>query len=122
MYAGDTLYNGVEDWNPPYQLPREFELYQNFPNPFNATTTLRYALPAISGQQSAVSLKIYNLLGKEVATLVNRRQRGGYYRVTWDGKDEEGREVGSGVYFCQLRVQTQKGGVAQKTRKLLLIR
>jgi len=104
------------------ELPQAYSLFQNFPNPFNATTTLRYALPAISGQLSAVSLKIYNLLGEEVKTLVNRRQRPGYYSVTWEGDDNEGKEVGSGIYFYQLRVQSQKGGVAQKTKKLLLIR
>jgi len=57
-----------------------------------------------------------------VRTLVDKLQKGGRYEVSWDGKDERGREVGSGIYFYQLRVQSQKGGVAQKTRKLLLIR
>jgi len=120
VYKGDP--SGVEDWDQPYQLPGDFELYQNFPNPFNATTLIRYHLPAISSQQSAVSLKIYNIVGEEMRTLVDKPQKGGHYEVTWDGKDNVGREVGSGIYFYQLRMETQKGGVAQKAKKLLLIR
>jgi len=61
-------------------------------------------------------------LGEEVVTLVNKKQKGGRYEVSWDGKDGGGGEVGSGIYFYQLMVRTQKGGVAQKTRKLLLLR
>jgi len=68
------------------------------------------------------TLKIYNLLGEKLVTLVNKRQKGGRYEVSWDGRDEQGREVGSGIYFYQLMVRTQKGGVAQKTKKMLLIR
>jgi len=68
------------------------------------------------------TLKIYNVLGEEMRTLVDRKQKGGRYEVSWDGKDKEGREVGSGIYFYQLRVQGQKGGVAQKTKKMVLIR
>ena len=67
-------------------------------------------------------MKIYNILGQKVRTLVDKPERGGKYEVSWDGKDEEGREVGSGIYFYQLRVQGQKRGVAQKTRMMLLIR
>ena len=53
---------------------------------------------------------------------MDKTQKGGYYEVTWDGREGEGREVGSGIYLYQLRVQTQKGGVAQKTRKMVFIR
>ncbi len=122
VFSGDTTLNYVQEEKGGLELPREVSLRQNFPNPFNATTLIRYTLSAVRGRPSAVTLRIYNLLGQEVKTLVDKLQKGGRYEVTWDGKDEEGREVGSGVYFCQLRVQTQKGGVAQKTRKLLLIR
>jgi len=122
VFSGDTTLNYVREEKGGFELPREIVLKHNYPNPFNAATHIRYTLPAISYQPSAISLKIYNLLGKEVATLVNRRQRGGYYRVTWDGKDGLGKQVGSGIYFYQLRVQGQKGGVAQKTKKMVLIR
>ena len=111
----DTFYyTEVESRRISPKLPTAYSLSQNFPNPFNATTTIRYALPVVSRQLSAVSLKIYNLLGEEVKTLVNRRQRAGYYSVTWEGKDSSGRQVGSGVYFYQLRVE----GLKAESRKL----
>ena len=120
VYKGDTLYNGVEDCNPPYQVPREFELYQNYPNPFNATTIINYEL-LIMNSPVRTTLKVYNLLGKEVKTLVDKSQKGGHYEVSWDGRDEKGREVGSGIYFCRLEVIGDRLKVVE-TRKMLLIR
>ena len=114
-------YNGVEEAGD-YYFPKVFSLSQNYPNPFNSNTAISYRLSVVSGQQSAVSLKIYNILGEEVITLVDRIQDTERYRVVWDGKDSGGREVGSGVYFYQLKVDTQKGGAYQKTRKLVLLR
>ena len=116
VYKGDTLPDVVE-WNQPYQLPREFELEQNFPNPFNSTTAIPYTLSAVRGRPSAVTLKVYNLLGKEVRTLVDKRQRGGYYMVTWEGDDDNGRELSSGIYLYQLRC-----GSYSATRKLLYLK
>jgi len=122
VFSGDTTLSYVQEEKGGFELPREVELEQNYPNPFNATTLIPYTLSAVRGRPSAVTLKIYNLLGEEVRTLVNKKQKGGYYEVSWDGRDGMGREVGSGIYFYQLRVQTQKGGVAHKTRKMLLLR
>ncbi len=122
--SGTTKYRGyagVEEAGD-YYFPKVFSLSQNYPNPFNATTLIRYHLSAVRGRPSAVTLRVYNILGKEVVTLVDRIQDTGRYRVVWDGKDSGGREVGSGVYFYQLRVHIQKGGVYQKTRKLVLLR
>jgi len=109
-------HNAVKEWGD-YGLPLKFKLEQNFPNPFNVATTIRYHLPAVSGQQSAISLKIYNILGQEVRILVDEVQRAGRYEVVWDGKGDQGKDLASGVYFCKLEC----GGFIA-VRKLILLR
>ena len=88
--------------------PGYFSLHQNYPNPFNPTTTITYAL----GQQSAVSFKVFDLLGREVTTLVDEVQDAGFKSVTFDGSG-----LASGVYFYRLRA-----GSFVETKRLLLIR
>lgn len=78
--------------------PEEFALEQNVPNPFNASTTIRYRLPAAV----EVNLAIYNLLGQEVHTLVWESKDAGFHSVVWDGLDKFGKQVGSGVYIYRL--------------------
>ena len=105
-------------------IPGEYSLAQNYPNPFNAATCIQYTLPG--GERGAeavglttlphVSLKIYNILGQEVRMLIDEAQEAGYYTVTWDGKDDLGSDVASGIYFYTLRV----GDVAQTKHMLLL--
>ncbi len=90
-----------------------FELQQNYPNPFNPSTTIEYELP----KSGLVQLTIYNSVGQKVRTLVNVRQSAGRYQVVWNGCDQTGRQVGSGVYFCRLQYKNQC-----KTRKMLLLR
>jgi len=101
-------------------IPR-FSLRQNYPNPLNSTTAISYQLSALSGQQLTVSLKIYNILGKEVITLVDKKQKAGSYRVVWDGRDNQGKEVSSGIYFCRLEVRGERLK-ATKTKRMVLIR
>jgi hypothetical protein len=79
-------------------LPQHFSLSQNYPNPFNPQTSIRYALP----QDAQVRLVIYNVLGQRVKTLVDEFQSAGYKTEWWDGKDEKGDQVASGVYFYRL--------------------
>ncbi|MBN2416492.1 T9SS type A sorting domain-containing protein [bacterium] len=86
----------------------------NYPNPFNGGTLIRYAL----GERADVTVVIYNYLGQRVHMLVSGRQEQGEYTIGWDGRDERGRELPSGIYFCV--VQT-KAGVKQ-VRKMELIR
>lgn len=76
----------------------DFELKQNYPNPFNPTTTIEYSVP----QQSRVSITIYNIAGQEIRNLINEFKEPGNYKVEWDGKDDNGRVVSSGVYFYQM--------------------
>ncbi len=94
-----------------------YYLLQNYPNPFNSTTAISYQLSAVSGQRLAVSLKIYNILGKEVRSLIDNQQKAGSYRVVWDGRDNEGKEVTSGIYICLLRA-----GAFGKAGRMVLIR
>ncbi len=79
-------------------LPASYDFFQNFPNPFNATTTIRYNLP----EQANVRLEVFNILGQRVKTLVNEPQTAGYKQVVWDGKNDQGDNVSSGVYFYRI--------------------
>jgi len=100
------------------RLPFYPRISQNYPNPFNPVTEIRYQIPAIGDQiTSNVNLSLYNVLGKMVRTLVDGKQSLGYYKVIWDGRDENGNPVASGIYFCRLKV----GGFT-KTRRMVLIR
>ena len=94
-------------------LPRSYVLQQNYPNPFNPETVIYYLLP----KQTELRLEIYNIAGQLVRTLVEERQPAGYYSANWNGKDEFGREVASGIYFYNLRTKD-----FVQTRKMLLVR
>ena len=76
-------------------IPKSYELFQNFPNPFNPKTTIRYQIPSTA----FVKLKIYDLLGREIQTLVNEQKQRGVYDVLFDGSN-----LSSGIYFCVLKV------------------
>jgi len=95
------------------QVPKEFALMQNYPNPFNPTTKIEYALP----KESFVSLKVYDLLGREVTELVAGKQSPGSYRIEWNGTNGKGASVSSGIYFCRLQV-----GEKVFTRKMVMVR
>jgi hypothetical protein len=94
-------------------LPSTFALHQSYPNPFNAQTRIGYELPNACG----VCLTIYNMLGQKVKTLVDKRQEAGRYAVGWDGTDEMGGNVASGMYLYRLET-----GEAVVVRKALLLR
>lgn len=83
------------------ELPKKFDLRQNYPNPFNPTTVIEYALP----KSAHVTIEIYNLLGQKVNVLVDEDQKGGFYRVDWDGKDKKGEELASGIYFYRIQAE-----------------
>jgi hypothetical protein len=104
------------------QAPIDFALERNYPNPFNRSTersrqspatTIRYQLP----KTTQVVLKIYNTFGQEVRTLVNARQPAGVNTVVWDGRDQSGKEVSSGIYIY--RIQT---GESVQSRKMSFVR
>ncbi len=91
--------------------PESYVLQQNYPNPFNPTTQIRYELP----RSGYVSLTIFNALGQEVRRLVEKQQAAGYYDVTWNGRDQNGKPVPSGVYHYRLQV-----GDFVTTKKMLM--
>jgi hypothetical protein len=93
--------------------PVEYQLAQNFPNPFNPSTTIRYAL----SKRSRVTLEIFNLLGEKVRTLVNTEQPTGFYVATWDGTTDTGISAASGVFLYRLTA-----GEFRATKKLMLLR
>ena len=83
--------------------PASFALHQNYPNPFNPSTTIRYTIGGLTNDPPvSVRLVIYNILGQEVKTLVEGLQQPGTYHVTWDGTDNTGKRVPSGVYIYRL--------------------
>jgi hypothetical protein len=94
-------------------LPEGFALSQNSPNPFNASTKIRYQIPA----DAHVNLKVFNALGQETRTLVEAEQKAHSYTVTWDGRNNVGQEVASGLYFCCLKARG-----FEKTIKMLLVK
>jgi hypothetical protein len=84
-------------------LPIDFKLEQNFPNPFNANTTIRFEIPFNQGGgEVRATLKIYNILGRKVKTLVDEALLPGRHQVIWDGRDDFGNQVASGMYFYRL--------------------
>jgi hypothetical protein len=94
-------------------VPTVYSLSQNFPNPFNPTTTIGYAIP----QTGQVELAIFNTAGQKVRTLVAQEQSAGFYKMVWDGRNEMGESVGSGVYIYRLH-----SGSFSKTAKMNLIK
>ncbi len=94
-------------------LPSDFILSQNYPNPFNPSTTIEFNLP----KKSNVTIKIYNLLGQEVQTLVNQQYSAGNYRVEWDGKSSNGVQTSSGIYLYRLETDS-----FSETKKMLLLK
>jgi hypothetical protein len=95
------------------QLPRAFALHSNLPNPFNPRTLIRYDVPEGGGE---VTLRIFDVSGRLVKTLVAARRSAGRQSVRWDGRDEAGRAVASGVYFCRMQADS-----FVQTRKLVLL-
>ena len=94
-------------------LPASFDLDQNYPNPFNPTTDISFSLPSAAN----VSLRVYNLLGQEVATVVDGDMGAGVHTVTWDGSNDGGAQVSSGIYFYRL-----VAGDYTATRKMMLLK
>jgi len=79
-------------------MPNKFALYQNIPNPFNPVTNIRFEI----GKQSNVTIKVYNLIGREIAVLTNQSYASGHYSLVWDGKDSYGQQVSTGMYFYEI--------------------
>ncbi len=94
-------------------LPKNYQLLQNYPNPFNAETVIQYQLPTTGN----VELIVYNVAGQKIRTLMNEQQDTGYHQIQWDGKNEEGMQIPSGVYLYQLRIDE-----FVQTKKMLMLK
>ncbi|MFQ6114898.1 MAG: FlgD immunoglobulin-like domain containing protein, partial [bacterium] len=105
------MVSSIEE-SPGKNIPTEYSLSNNYPNPFNPETRIRYELP----QPDRVLLKVINLLGQEVRTLVDEDKPAGFYEVMWDGKDNHGQRVASGVYLYRLETKE-----FVQNRKMLLL-
>jgi photosystem II stability/assembly factor-like uncharacterized protein len=95
---------GVDE-RTPQLIPETFDLAQNFPNPFNPTTTIRYALP----KDAFVSLKVYNILGQEIVTLKDELQSVGTFNILWNGRNNAGSQVASGMYLYRIVAKPADG-------------
>ena len=89
-------------------IPKEYALFQNYPNPFNPTTTIRYQLP----KSGRLTLKIYNLMGQEIISLVDEKKESGKYKIEWDGLNRDGHAAGTGLYL--VRMSASKITVSKK--------
>ncbi len=101
-----TITDLKETWT--FEIPKKFELYQNFPNPFNPATKIRYSI----AKEGLVTLKIFNIIGEEVAVLVNKEKSSGMYEIDFNAAS-----IPSGVYFYQL-----KAADFIQTKKMILIK
>ncbi|MEW5922870.1 MAG: T9SS type A sorting domain-containing protein [Candidatus Zixiibacteriota bacterium] len=127
LCGSDTMYykgDGVPDFHQPDPLdigdqpdndllPKDFVLHQNYPNPFNPSTRLTFSL----NRETQVNLCIFNILGQKLATLIDESRSAGKYEVDWDGCNDAGQKMPSGVYFY--RIQTERNVAA---RKMLLMK
>ncbi len=110
-YDGTFTYSGIVEVD--VTAPREFSLDQNYPNPFNPSTKINYRIPF----ESFVTLKVYNILGSEVAALVNEKQIAGNYEVEFNSLSGKVRNLPSGIYYYQLQVRN-----FIKTKKMILVK
>ena len=110
--VGD-LFAGLDDPVGPGTGSEDIVLHGNCPNPFTSAATISYELP----EMAKVDLRVYNILGQEVRTLISSTQSPGRKSTIWDGRDSQGQLVGSGVYLCTLKV-----GSDVETKKMMLLR
>ena len=96
-----------------YAIPEQFSLHQNYPNPFNPVTTLRYDLP----ENALINITIYDMLGRQVKTLMDQTQDAGYRSIIWDATNDYGKPVSAGIYLYQIQA-----GEYMQTKKMVLLK
>lgn len=112
------LYLVAETEYVPNIVPETFSLKQNYPNPFNPTTKIEFSLPVAA----KVELRIYNILGQQVASLINDQRSAGNHSVLWDANDSNGMKLSSGIYFYMLKASSVDGNEFQEIRKMVLLK
>jgi len=108
----DWLVTDIEEF-PVNLQPKEYTLGKNYPNPFNPTTTIDYSIV----QKTNVNISVHNILGQKLATLINKHHVPGSYKIDWNGKDEQGVSVSSGLYFYKMNA-----GDFMQTGKMVLMK
>jgi len=98
-------------------IPESFAIYQNYPNPFNPVTIIKYQIPI----HSKVSVYIYDIQGRLVSELISKEHNPGYYSVNWNGKNRFDQMLSSGVYFYQIRAQSENKSFL-KTKKMMILK
>jgi hypothetical protein len=111
---GTLILGGTVDSETSIILPKSFSL-SSFPNPARGGVLIKYTLP----RECKVELKIYNLAGQIVRTIVDKREKEGYKEVYWDRKDNYGRNIRGGIYFCRLNIDNSH---FVETKKLIIFR
>jgi hypothetical protein len=99
-------------------LPSEYALAQNFPNPFNPSTAIQFSVPRLAQTDVAV----FDVLGRRVATLVSEQLAPHTYKVVWEGKNDQGASVASGMYLLRMSAVDESGAKFSATRKLVLMK
>jgi hypothetical protein len=108
---------GIDGDDPASILPKVFALNQNFPNPFNPSTSIVYDIPESVGEDVPVTLVVYNMRGQKVHTLIDEAKQPGRYSVHWDGKNGSGEQVSSGIYLYKITA-----GDYVKVKKMVLLK
>lgn len=117
--TGYFIFKQISTFNEETEIiPTANDLLQNYPNPFNPTTTIEYTISS-SGK---VALSVYNILGQHIRTLIQDYQTVGTHKTIWDGTDDSGKRVVSGVYFYKLTFEDENGQLNNYIRKMLLVR
>jgi hypothetical protein len=118
-YKQDPTGNPVSVENISTEIPKDFMLYQNYPNPFNPSTKIKFTIPSVgTSLMKFVQLKVYDILGNEVATLVNEEKPAGNYEIEFNAiATNRDLSLSSGIYFYQL-----KAGEFIQTKKMILLR
>ena len=111
--AGSTYHSGTATAIEEAIVPLENALLQNYPNPFNPQTTIRFQL----SEAGSVTLKVFDVLGREVVTLLNERRAAGSFSAIWDAG-----KVPSGIYYCRMTAQNESGHIFTQTQRMLLVK
>ena len=98
-------------------VPDVTNLHQNYPNPFNPVTNIRYDVGLLDGLKQNVSISVYNLLGQKVRTLIENTDQIGHFTIQWNGENDFGKEMPTGMYFVQLATST---GIIKNSKMMLL--
>ncbi|HEY4643831.1 MAG TPA: FlgD immunoglobulin-like domain containing protein, partial [Bacteroidota bacterium] len=99
-------------------IPVEYSLEQNYPNPFNPSTEIRFSLPT----GGSVKLDIYAITGQKIRTLIDGRYAAGSYKATWDGTNDAGSHVASGIYMYRIEAKGEPSGGFSLARKMVLVK